>query len=85
MKTTMTRFLTTGALLLAMGHSFAADSARSGPPPAPHRLATPEKSVPQGSLEGFGSVGLPGLGEMTSTVPSSTPELSQHRPAIRTK
>jgi len=34
MKTTITRLLTTSALLLAVGHSFAADSAPSGPPPA---------------------------------------------------
>ena len=34
MKTTITRFLTASALLLAVGHSFAADSAPSGPPPA---------------------------------------------------
>jgi len=85
MKTTITRFLTTSALLLATGHSFAADSAPSGPPPAPDKLATVEKSVPQGSLEAFGSVGLPGLGEMTSTVLPSTPVLSQHGLVIRTK
>ena len=40
MKTTITRFLTTSALLLAMGHSFAADSAPSGPPPLPDVPAT---------------------------------------------
>ena len=85
MKTAITHFLTTSALLLATGHSFAAGSAPSGPPPAPNKRATAEKSVPPGSLEGFGSVGLPGLGEMTSTVLSSTPVLSQHGPAIRTK
>jgi hypothetical protein len=34
MKTTITRFLTTSALLLAVGHSFAADSPPSEPAPA---------------------------------------------------
>jgi Flp pilus assembly protein TadD len=38
MKTTITRFLTTGALLLAMSHSFAADT-MSSPVAAPDKLA----------------------------------------------
>jgi len=39
MKTTITRLLTTSALLLAMSHSFAADT-MSSPAPAPDKLAT---------------------------------------------
>lgn len=44
MKTTITRFLTTSVLLIAAGHSFAADSAPGGPPPAPDKV--PAIAVP---------------------------------------
>jgi uncharacterized protein DUF3455 len=40
MNATITRFLTTSALLLAVGHSFAANGAPSGPPPLPDVPAT---------------------------------------------
>jgi hypothetical protein len=47
MKTTITRILTTSALLLAVGHSFATDSASSEPPPAPGKIpATALPDVP---------------------------------------
>jgi len=49
MKTTITRLLTTSALLLAVGHSFAADSPRSGPaialPDVPATLHPPAGQV----------------------------------------
>lgn len=47
MKTTITRFLATSALLLAVGHSFATDSAPSGLQPAPDKVpATALPDVP---------------------------------------
>jgi hypothetical protein len=47
MKTTITRLLTTSALLLAVGHSFATDSAPSGQPPTPDKVpATALPDVP---------------------------------------
>src|SRR5437016_6886833 len=49
MKTTITRLLTTSALLLAVGHSFAADSPPSGPaialPDVPATLHPPAGQV----------------------------------------
>ena len=44
MKTAITRLLTTGALLLAMSHSFAADTQPS-PAPAPDKLATAREQI----------------------------------------
>jgi len=44
MKTTITRLLTAGALLLAMSHSFAADSS-STPPPLPDKLAAARTQI----------------------------------------
>jgi uncharacterized protein DUF3455 len=47
MRITITRILTTSALLLAVGHSFATDGAPGGPPPAPYKvLATDLPDVP---------------------------------------
>ena len=45
MNTIITRILTTSALLLAMGNSFAADTGPSTPPPAPDKLSAAREQI----------------------------------------